>query len=103
MIVIWVDMEDMEVVMDGHANAERNEEGHDLVCAAASHAVQAFAYGAQRYGGVEKDFASGHARVKIVPQENRVIEDAKRLMYYLLDSLHLLEHRYPDCIQVINL
>ena len=99
MMNLWIDRDDLDVRMDGHADQERNPEGHDLVCACASYAVQAFAYTGQRYGHVEADFSHGRAHVRLRPIK-RCAEDACRLLVYLEDGMHLIAEKYPEALKI---
>lgn len=100
MIRVYYDDEEMTLDMMGHAGGERNEEGHDLVCAAASILLQTLASSGGRYGDVDYLFESGKGHVQLKPQ-SRAWHDAQRLLTYTMDGIELLRRRYPQCIEIV--
>lgn len=101
MIMVQADRLGMELTMTGHACAEHNGEGHDLVCCAASVLVQSLAYYAQRKDCIEVDghFRKGDARVKLRPFGGHYCE-ARTAFAVTLSGLEMLAAAYPQHISI---
>ena len=99
MIRVLVDYDNMTLDMTGHAEAERNTEGHDLVCCAASTLVFTLAYSCRRRCRVEKRFDKGDAHIRLEPEEGRGLEALYKLDA-VVDGLRMLQEKYPACISV---
>lgn len=94
------------VSMEGHAGGQRNPEGHDLVCCAASALLYAYLATLQEMG-VKVDHTGnlasgkqdGPARVRAFPIDSQRIGVMHRLQM-LEDGLTYLAATYPECINI---
>lgn len=86
---------------DGHAGAERNEQDHDLVCAAVSAIVQTLAFSCAQIEEVSTVYhtSSGHAMVNVTNYDEMEGEITPRFRM-ALDGLAAMAQQYPQCITV---
>ena len=101
MICITMTPAVLDVEMHGHAGAERNAEGHDLVCCAASVLLQTLVYWAQdgHMATVEGSIAKGDAHVRLVPG-NGWNERALTAFSVMRSGMEMLQKAYPECISI---
>ena len=101
MIAIRASIARLALKMDGHANAPRNEQDHDLVCCAASILVQTLIRSCQLYPGitVEGDAAMGKADIRL--KYKPTAEEAAKHRYQMaLDGLEMLAKTYPQSVWI---
>lgn len=106
MIKVSYDPDELYIRMIGHAGADRNEEGHDLVCASASMLIYTLVESAGRDDAVCRvsyTLESGNAKVRIRPCEPKAYEHCRIKLETILDGMRLLEKRYPNCIELLNI
>lgn len=101
MICVTVDHRSMELTMQGHADAQRNEQDHDLVCCAASTLLQALVYTLMDRDGISVmgDMESGHAHIRIKASPQRM-DTAQAAFRMAADGLQMLAEAYPDSINI---
>lgn len=101
MIDVHASYQDMSLRMQGHANAQRNEHDHDLVCCAASILVQTLVRSCGLYPGVAVvgDAASGNVNIRI---DSEKVGQAAALHRFqmCMDGLEMLEKSYPQSLRV---
>ncbi len=99
MIKARIDRSKGIISVEGHAGAERNAQGHDLVCCAASVLLQAFLISAVNAGyRASYDLEPGNSRVEL--EEADRDEGIRARLKMLEDGLCMLEKAYPKCIRV---
>lgn len=101
MIHVKSDREGLTLTMQGHAHAEHNGEGHDLVCCSASILVQTLAYYAQECGHlqVQGRLAKGDAYIHLEPEQGCL--GAARIAYTVIErGLEMLQKAYPQHISI---
>lgn len=99
MIRAKIDRKKGEITVEGHAGAERNAQGHDLVCCAASVLLQAFLFSAISEGyRAAWSLEPGNSRVEL--EEADRDEGIRARLKMLEDGLCMLEKAYPKCIRV---
>ena len=99
MIRARIDRKKGEITVEGHAGAERNAQGHDLVCCAASVLLQAFLFSAISAGyRASWSLDPGNSRIHL--EEPDRDEGIRGRMTMLEDGLCMLEQAYPKCIRV---
>lgn len=101
MICITMAPHVFEVKMQGHAGAERNAEGHDLVCCAASVLLQTLVYWAQdvKMAKADGSIAKGDAYVRLTPYTD--CYDQTWAAYSVMRSgMEMLQKAYPECINI---
>lgn len=94
----YSDKGDLYVRMKGHAGAEKNAEGHDLVCASASMLIYALVE-SSRGVGCEYSLDSGNAWIRIRPGRDN-LEKARAKVELVVDGFKLLQSQYPQCISL---
>ena len=101
MIQVTSDRIDLEVTMEGHANAPRNADNHDLVCCAASVLIQALVYWAQRekHVAVAGSLDKGDAHVTLQPEPGYYMH-AKTAYKVMERGLEMLQEAHPECISI---
>lgn len=101
MIAILASPARLALKMDGHANAMRNEQDHDLVCCAASILLQTMIRSCQLYPGitVEGNAAIGKADI-LLKHKNTAEEAAKHRYQMTLDGLEMLAKTYPQSVWI---
>lgn len=106
MIKVWCEHQDGYFMSQirGHAGAEKNSEGHDLVCCSVSMLVQTLAYSLKRIPdiSVKARMESGDAELIVTKELNCSdqqwqLASARITMY--IDGLMLLINQYPQCIE----
>ena len=86
---------------EGHANAERNEDGRDLVCCAVATIMTTLANSCTKMEGADTHYApkSGHGKVFVMADdEHRDGVEARFQM--ALDGLTVLAMQYPESIKI---
>lgn len=89
------------LLAEGHANAERNEDGRDLVCCAVATIMTTLANSCTKLEGVKTHYApkSGYGKVFVMADdEHRDGVEARFQM--ALDGLSVLAMQYPESIQM---
>lgn len=90
----------IRIEMTGHAGGERNEDGHDLVCAAAS--CLAYTLADAAYECCAKPtvcMEPGLTVIKGTPKLDRRTE-FNTAMEYIAKGFDLLQTSYPNCLEV---
>ena len=99
MIRARIDRKKGEIRVEGHAGAERNAQGHDLVCCAASVLLQAFLLSAIRAGySATWNLDPGDSSIHLTEPDRD--EGIRARLAMLEDGLCMLEQAYPKCIRV---
>ena len=86
---------------EGHANAERNEDGRDLVCCAVATIMTTLANSCTKLKCVDTHYApkSGYGKVFVMADdEHRDVVEARFRM--ALDGLTVLAMQYPESIKI---
>lgn len=90
----------VRIEMTGHAESQRNENGHDLVCAAASCLAYTLADAARECcQRPEICLEPGLTVIKGTPKLDRRTEYTTA-MEYIARGFDLLQNSYPDCLEV---
>lgn len=101
MINVIISEEDLTLTMTGHADGERNDCDHDLVCGIASaYACQAV-YSVQQHdiGEVSGKLDPGDTDLVIYPARGRRMA-CMRVLRFVEDGLRMLQESHPECISV---
>lgn len=99
MIKARIDRSKGIISVEGHAGAERNAQGHDLVCCAASVLLQAFLFSAISAGyKASWSLDPGDSRIHLEDSDRD--EGIRARIAMLEDGLCMLEQAYPKCIRV---
>lgn len=102
MVEVTINREAMSIEARGHARAQRNEYGHDLVCAAISTLMQAWAYAGMRTGHVmEVDRESGMFYARLDPDTSPTPALRNIFEGYVL-GLMLTAENYPEHVRVLE-
>lgn len=98
--VRWMS-EPWRMTVTGHADAIRNEEGHDLVCCAVSTIVQTLGVSCANLMDVNTTFhtSKGFADILVTGTESHWDVLLPRFDM-ALDGLRVLQSQYPQCIEV---
>jgi uncharacterized protein YsxB (DUF464 family) len=103
MINVHASMADLTLRMEGHANAERNEHDHDLVCCAASILLQTLVRSCALYTGItvagEADMGRADIRLECVKGAR---EAAIHRFVMVMDGLEMLAKTYPQSIHITH-
>ena len=84
----------------GHAGAEINAEGHDMVCCAVSALMQTLLYTASKSGHMlDHETEDGYMRVAITPGQ-RFTRDLQIMFRTVEDGIEMLAQAYPECIEI---
>lgn len=95
MIQVIVNWDELRLEMSGHANA--GPYGEDVLCAAASMAVQMLARACQVLDVKARvKFKPGHGMVQIMEDSPRI----KERFYHTVDGLMMLEEAHPEHIKI---
>ncbi len=102
MINIIIDRERLSMEGHGHAKAEKNEYGHDLICAAASTLMQAYAYAGMRSGHImELQINKGDMVARIDPDTTASTKIKHIYEGYVL-GLKMIAENYPEHVRLID-
>lgn len=100
MIKITHETESYGLAVSGHAGAQQNAEGHDLVCCAVSTLMQTLLYTASKAGHMlDHEAEDGYMRVAITPGE-RFTRDLMEKFRTVEDGIEMLAQAYPECIEI---
>lgn len=103
MINIWAKYngEPFRLTAEGHADAGRNDEGHDLVCCAVSTLIQTLAFSCANLPGVRTDYrkASGFSEILITGTEAHWDTLVPRFEM-AIGGLTILAAQYPQNISL---
>ena len=103
MIEVTIDRKALSIEARGHAKAQRNEYGHDLVCAAVSMLMQAFAYAGMRTGhSMEVDMDKGHMHARIDP-DTTATEQLRAMFDAYVWGLMLAAENYPQNVRILEI
>lgn len=101
MVEITYSRKRLSIEARGHAKAERNEYGHDMVCAAVSTLMQAWGYAGMRTGhcmDVVQD--KGYFLARLDPDATPSAELPSIFEGYVL-GLQLVADNYPENVRMI--
>ena len=101
MMDVRINIPNGTVIATGHANAERNDDGRDLVCCAASALIQALVVSCKQMSSVvvKDSISPGDVYIHISASEEQREGVASR-MQMLLDAMTVLAAQYPMCIAI---
>lgn len=99
MINVNIEMQHMHLVMHGHAEAEKNDEGHDLVCCAASTLLMALLYSTKAAAEIDGGLDKGDADIRLRPHAGQGFACLHKLEM-AVDGLRMLAAKYPEHISV---
>lgn len=86
--------------VSGHASAQKNAEGHDLVCCAVSALMQTLLYTASKSGHMlDHETEDGYLRVAITPGQ-RFTRELQIMFRTVEDGIEMLAQAYPECIEM---
>lgn len=103
MIEVTIDRRALSIEARGHAKAQRNECGHDLVCAAVSMLMQAWAYAGMRTGHImEVDMDKGHMYARIDPDTTQT-EKLRGMFEAYVWGLKLAAENYPENVRILEI
>lgn len=108
MIHIKVNMGYLNVFMltaEGHANAERNEDGRDLVCCAVATIFGTLANSCKRLSYVETEYISqsGYGCVKVTGLDHSTEDEWQQInarFQMAVDGLEAMAVQYPQCLWI---
>lgn len=102
MIRVRYNIRRLSLRITGHAGAMTNEQGHDLVCCAASTLAQAYVYAARR-SGYDVLMRMSKGRLTAAPEEHHQADGVLRTIYdaYLM-GLRMLAEEYPAHICLVE-
>lgn len=99
MIVVRIRRDGREITVQGHAQAKKNEQGHDLVCCAVSTLTQAAAYAVEKLGlCMAWEIGNGYWRMGMTQQEPTAQQ--RTLMGAVEAGMEMLSQAYPQHIRV---
>lgn len=102
MIEIRAKYDPLSLKMDGHAQSERNEHDHDLVCCAASMLVQALVRSCALYPGIAVVGEAGSGHIDFRLECDKVGQaPALHRFQMCMDGLEMLEKSYPQSLHVV--
>lgn len=102
MVTVTINRKALSMESRGHAKAERNAYGHDLVCAAVSTLMQSWAYAGTRTGHVmEVDMQSG-AMVARVDPDTSATEKLRHIFDGYALGLKLVADNYPENVRIVE-
>ena len=100
MIRVTHDQEGYGLTVEGHAGADRNAAGHDLVCCAVSTLVQTLLYTASKAGHMlDHEAREGYMHIAITPGQ-RFNRELQVMFRVVEDGMEMLEVAYPECIEI---
>lgn len=100
MIKITHDQEGYGLEVSGHAGAEPNELGHDLVCCAVSTLMQTLLYAASKAGHMlDHETEDGYLHVSITPGQ-RFTRELQAMFRTVEDGIEMLAQAYPECVEI---
>lgn len=101
MINAVINEDKLTLTMKGHAEGERNDMDHDLICGIASaYACQlVYSVHGHGYGEVTGKLDPGDTELVVMPATGRVMA-CKRVLRHVEDGLRMLEETHPMCIAV---
>lgn len=86
--------------VSGHAGAQKNAEGHDLVCCAVSALMQTLLYTASKSGQMlDHETEDGYLRVAITPGQ-KFTRELQIMFRTVEDGIEMLAQAYPECIEI---
>lgn len=89
------------VIAAGHAMAERNEDGHDLVCCAISTLMTALAISCANLEGPATIYHTSGGYAELTIQNVQTLPDEVRArVQMLIDGLTVLSQQYPQNIRM---
>ena len=102
MVEVRINRQNLSMEARGHAGAKHNEYGHDLVCAAVSTLMQAWAYAGTRTGHVmEVDMQHGVFFARLDPDAT-----PSPALQHIFDGyalgLQLVEENYPEHVRILS-
>ena len=101
MIEARINMDDYTVVVTGHAEAPRNEDGRDMVCCMVSTLVQTLLVSCLSLPGVMTDhnIEPGNVYMRVTRSAKQKGPVAERLRMFR-DGMGMLADKYPDCVTI---
>lgn len=101
MITIYHNPETCFLMLKGHAKAEKNAAGHDLVCCAASMMIDTYHYAAIHSGYImEVEADRGYKMVR--PDPDTTWDDKLRGIYrVVMMGLEMLSREWTDNIRIM--
>lgn len=96
------DAGEFSLTAEGHANADRNEDGRDLVCCAVSTVMGMLANSCARIEDVNTVYhsRSGYAHVAVCSIPVDLWAEINSRFQMVLDGLEALAEQYPECLTV---
>lgn len=90
------------LMASGHANAERNEDGRDLVCCAVSTIMGVLANSCALIEEVRTVYhsRSGHAQVSVTDVPEKLRAEINSRFQMAVDGLEALAVQYPQCLWI---
>ena len=90
------------LMASGHADAERNEDGRDLVCCAVSTFMGVLANSCALIEDVRTVYhsRSGHAQVSVTDVPERLRAEINSRFQMAVDGLEALAVQYPQCLWI---
>ena len=100
MITITIDRERLSMEGHGHARAEKNAYGHDLVCAAVSTLMQAYCYAGRRTGHImEYMMEKGHYIAQVDP-DTTAGPELRNIYEGYVAGLQMVAENYPEHVRI---
>ncbi len=102
MVDVRVNFDNATVILTGHANAPRNEDGRDMVCCMVSTLAQTLAATCLELPGtlVDYDAEPGNVHMKVHRSGSQMQPVAERFRMFL-DGMTMLQKTYPECIRIV--
>lgn len=102
MVEVRIDHDSATVLVTGHANAPRNEDGRDMVCCMVSTLVQTLLVSCLAIPGVMADYTiePGNVYIRIgkSPDTDRAIAERMRMFE---DGVRMLSDKYNECVKIV--
>lgn len=99
MINVKIEMQHMHLSMHGHADAEKNDSGHDLVCCAASTLILTLLHSTRGTAEIDGSLDKGEADIRLHPHAGQGFSCLHKLEM-TVDGLRMLAAKYPEHISV---
>lgn len=101
MIEARINLNDYKVIVTGHANAPRNEDGRDMVCCMVSTLTQTLLLSCCKLKGVRMDYDVQKGNVYLSVEEAGGKQQPLTERYTMfLDGVKMLANKYPECVAI---
>lgn len=95
----WSKPKSFHLTADGHAGADHNADGHDLVCCAVSTLMQALAHSCSKVDGLKVVSSQSDGFMHISLWGDTVWDEILPRYTMVLDALEVLSYQHPEHIR----